>query len=296
MIALTKINVVSCKEDYYLCTLYEQENNQFHILLISLESDQYFKGILEEEFLKEKALKLRKTYENYLEETKNALKFINSSLKFIYDIKKSGDVYVFEWKKLIEEEEVRVLFGSVVLSVSDVKDVMKYILELFEINIKKLQSEVVQLQQQEMQLIKDKNESMALLEETAKWKENLEKELYSKFILILNSKKEKIKELKCQQEETTSKNDDNTGKCTKSTNVDNESENVSGEVSNEELDTELIPKRKGRYVRKNQTSRGAKAGSASGSSRSRGKYRKIDAANSYFDEKEYDSDDLFDEL
>ncbi|XP_067125293.1 DNA repair protein XRCC4-like [Centruroides vittatus] len=295
MIALTKINVVSFKEDYYLCTLYEQENSQFHILLISLESDEYFKGILEEEFMKEKASKMKKTYENYLEETKSALKFINSSLKFIYDIKKSNDGYVFEWKKLIEEE-VRVLFGSVVLSVSDVKDVMKYILELFEININKLQSEVVQLQQQEMQLIEDKNETMALLEETAKWKENLERELYSKFILVLNSKKEKIKELKCQQEETTGKNDNNTGKCTKSTNIDNESENVSGEVCNEEVDTELIPKRKGRYVRKNQTSRGVKAGSASGLSRSRGKYRKIDAANSYFDEKEYDSDDLFDEL
>ncbi|XP_067124133.1 DNA repair protein XRCC4-like [Centruroides vittatus] len=246
MIALTKINLVSFKEDYFLCTLYEQENNQFHILLISLDCDKYFKGILEEEFMKEKALKLRKTYENYLEETKSALKFINSSLKFIYDIKKSGDHYVFEWKKLIEEEEVRVLFGSVVLSVSDVKDVMKYILELFEININKLQSEVVQLQQQEMQLIEDKNETMALLEETTKWKKNLERELYSKFILVLNNKKEKIKELKCQQEETTSKNDNNTGKCTKST-----SENVSGEVPNEELDTELIPKRKGRYVRKN---------------------------------------------
>lgn len=300
MIGLNKINLQNEESEYFLYSVYEIDENLFHLSLISFEDDKYFKAVLEEEYMRDKALKLRIPYEDYLNETKSALCFVPSDLKFVYDVRKDSKNFMFEWKKLIEEEELKILYGSVVLYVLNMKDIFKSILESFIVKMTNIHNEIAQMKEKVHQLSKDKSETIDLLEQTAEWKQNLEKDLYTKFILVLNSKKEKIRELESQLEETKINNSGQIpGKSADSKNeISKEEKDSLSNVSCEESFTKLIPKRKGRFISKSKVtkSKDLTEASTSTSGQLHNKCRKTETTTSYFNEREYDSDELFDEL
>ncbi|XP_062924602.1 DNA repair protein XRCC4 isoform X5 [Mobula hypostoma] len=86
--------------------------------------------------------------------------------------------------------------GSVELKeVSSTTDIIKELIDIVLQSNTELRSRNNSLQQENKRLLSERNSGLEQLEEYVKAKEGLEQDLYSRFILVLNAKKAKIRQL-----------------------------------------------------------------------------------------------------
>ncbi|XP_032687315.1 DNA repair protein XRCC4-like [Odontomachus brunneus] len=165
-------------------TLYaEWQNTYFKIILLRsckvplsgemcIENAKYYLQHLEESF------------DMYLEKTKRAFSGENMEVQFFL----KDDTFTWKQHNFIIRGEITVHPFSNILTISDI---LKQILERYE----GYQKCIVVLEKKNKYLDETNAKLATDKEITIRMKESMEKDLYRKFILLLNSKKQKIREL-----------------------------------------------------------------------------------------------------
>lgn len=127
-------------------------------------------------------------YNTFLSETKTAITTNNGAPMFSYYINEEELI----WKKE-GSRNLKIIYGKTSLQKSEIINNM-----LFNSTdtINNLQSQIIQYKQDLVTGLDEINAVKKLLKQTTEAKEINEKELYTKFICLLNSKKLKINELK----------------------------------------------------------------------------------------------------
>lgn len=146
--------------------------------------------------------------EKYVEDLRRALtmqeeKTKNYSFDFIKDSER--DVFHFSYDKV--SQDISFKLGSVELqAVPDSTEVINELINFVFHRNAELRGKNDHLQQENTRLLSERNYSLEELEKYVKAKEDLEQDLYSRFILVLNEKKAKIRQLldrvKCAHEQS----------------------------------------------------------------------------------------------
>lgn len=175
-------------------TLYvEWHESYFEIILLNL-NEQPLKGEMSTKDISYFSEELSKSRDEYLQETKNAFFRKNAEIQFF--MKDS----IFEWKR----NNVWTL-GRITLSpiedISIVSKTLQQVLNSYKIIREKLA--VLEAENQNLRSIKLRLTSD--IEDMIRVKTSMEKDLYKKFLFILNSKKERIRELQKSLKEKANK-------------------------------------------------------------------------------------------
>ncbi|XP_072137374.1 DNA repair protein XRCC4 isoform X2 [Mobula birostris] len=173
----------------------EDLGNGFTITLCN--GEQAWSGNVSSDQITIEASEAEMDREKYVEELRCALitrdeKTNRYSFDFIKDSER--EVFHFSYEKVSQDISFRL--GSVELKeVSSTTDIIKELIDMVLQSNTELRSRNNSLQQENKRLLSERNSGLEQLEEYVKAKEDLEQDLYSRFILVLNAKKAKIRQL-----------------------------------------------------------------------------------------------------
>lgn len=155
-------------------------------------------GQVSEDDLDTLSTRLKMDFNPYVEQTVEALTTMKETQDtFQYQMKRQRDSIEFIWKKHVPAEDITFQLGSASLKVR--ADSTEYITKLFNVcieSMKELKERIRHLETDNERLSQERINALKRLEKCVVAKEELEQELYSKFAFVLNSKKEKIRQLK----------------------------------------------------------------------------------------------------
>ncbi|XP_018056867.1 PREDICTED: DNA repair protein XRCC4-like [Atta colombica] len=169
-------------------TLYtEWEDTSFKIIVLRpstlplsgkmhIENANYFLNHLDESF------------ETYLEKTKQAFSGKNADIKFFLQDESYGTTFTWKQQNVLTRGEITMHSLSNILILSDT---LKQSLELYQ----QYQERALALEKENEYFKKSNTELIVNLEEIINKKNTMEKDLNMKFLLLLNTKKKKIREL-----------------------------------------------------------------------------------------------------
>ncbi|XP_078253170.1 DNA repair protein XRCC4 isoform X2 [Rhinoraja longicauda] len=149
--------------------------------------------------------------EKYVEDLRRALTMWEENTKnYSFDFIKDSEKKVFHFSYDKVSQDISFKLGSVELqAVSDSTEVINELINFVLHRNAELQGKNDYLQQENKRLLCERNNSLEELEKYVKAKEDLEQDLYSRFILVLNEKKAKIRQLvKCAHEQTEARSKD----------------------------------------------------------------------------------------
>ncbi|XP_069792405.1 DNA repair protein XRCC4 isoform X3 [Narcine bancroftii] len=155
---------------------------------LQVSSDQITLEASEAEMDREKYVEdLRRALTTWEEKTKNY------SFDFIKDSDRNA--FLFSYEKV--SQDISFKLGSVELQeVADSTEIIKEVINFVLHYNADLRNQNDRLQQENKRLLCEHNNSLEELEKYVRAKEDLEQDLYSRFILVLNEKKAKIRQLK----------------------------------------------------------------------------------------------------
>lgn len=104
------------------------------------------------------------------------------------------------WKKFLPKENIRFQLGSVVLHPAPLQQTHGQLLDFAIDSMQSLRAEVTAVRAEKQRLITERASALHRLEESVSLKEELERDLYGKFKVVLNDKKAKIRKLDQQVE------------------------------------------------------------------------------------------------
>ncbi|XP_062592129.1 DNA repair protein XRCC4-like [Saccostrea cucullata] len=185
---------LSTGDTVYLLVNYKNEDADEFLLSIS-DGSQVSKGKFDEDDIEEMRKTLKMDYESLLKKTKDALSCETSS-GWSFEYKLNPKRTEFQWY-YAPDEDLTYMLGS--CSLKPAKDPSKSMSEILNHCIerqKELKEKVSVLQTDYDRITQERANALKRLEKCVVAKEELEKELYSKFVDVLNSKKEKIRQLK----------------------------------------------------------------------------------------------------
>lgn len=186
------------------CEIFNQ-NDQKYYMLYTEWYDSYFKIMLLESAVKllvgEMSTKdvnyfsdeLAKSTDEYLEETKEILCGKDKAVNFFVNEK------TFEWKKNLW------IIGKIELSSpSDIRFIYQSFQQLLKI-YQTMQDKMNEMEKENKSLIEMNEELSSKMNKMIEMKTAMERDLYKKFIVVLNSKKEKLRELEGKVKSTSEK-------------------------------------------------------------------------------------------
>ena len=142
--------------------------------------------------------------DKFKEETRKALTRQNLGiLNFVYSAAKKGSGQMeLTWKKHILADNVKFLLGSVTLNLCRDQGATR-LLDFAVSALEENQQDIGDLQKENMRLSSERQGALSRLEKCANLQEDIEKDLFGKFKVVLNEKKAKIRQL-MEQLSTTS--------------------------------------------------------------------------------------------
>ncbi|XP_067885740.1 DNA repair protein XRCC4 isoform X2 [Heterodontus francisci] len=181
---------------YYLQMNWEKDlGSGFTVILCN--GEQAWSGRVSDNQVTVEAKEAEMDREKYVEELRQALTAGEEKAKnYSFDFFKDSDreVFHFSYEKLLQDISFKL--GTVELQkVSDSTEVMKELINYVLLCNSELRDKNEHLHQENKRLLCDHNYSLKELEKYVKAKEELEQDLYSRFILVLNEKKAKIRSL-----------------------------------------------------------------------------------------------------
>ncbi|CAL1530425.1 unnamed protein product [Lymnaea stagnalis] len=180
----------------YLQTVLKNEGQEGFELLL-LDGNNVWEGQVTEDDLDGLSEKSKLDYNTYVSETKAAFtrdKTTNSNFECHWK-KNSEDTSILIWKK-VSARDVKYNLGSVTLkkcknSSENLSKVLSHCISQTGL----LQEEIHKLQAANKRLSLERSTALQKLEKSVVAKEDVEHNLFSKFVTVLNSKKEKIRQL-----------------------------------------------------------------------------------------------------
>ncbi|KYN40368.1 hypothetical protein ALC56_05313, partial [Trachymyrmex septentrionalis] len=131
---------------------------------------------------------LDESFETYLEKTKQAFSGKNADIQFFLQDKSYGTTFTWKQQNVLTRGEITMHSLSNILILSDT---LKQSLELYQ----QYQERALALEKENEYFKKSNTELIVNLEEIINKKNTMEKDLNMKFLLLLNTKKKKIREL-----------------------------------------------------------------------------------------------------
>ncbi|CAG5120068.1 unnamed protein product [Candidula unifasciata] len=199
-VSLTEISSTSGGQgaNLYLETRLKNEGKEGFILTI-LDGEIVWEGTISEDDLDELCAKVRMDFDTYVKETKAAFTQENvSKQSFECHFKSTAMSAQLSWKKILAVD-VKFHLGSVTLKKCPTSAVtVCQILSQCIARSQALQAKVQSLESDNERLSIERQNALKRLDKCVTAKDQLEKDLYSKFVLVLNSKKQRIRELKEQ--------------------------------------------------------------------------------------------------
>ncbi|XP_054706932.1 uncharacterized protein LOC129216741 [Uloborus diversus] len=193
MKSILKISLQN-EQEVFLLSEYVPEN-KLSVKILSVGQNEAWHGEISDLDLRSQAAHIRLTFSKFLTKAKNAFFYSNQSdVKYIYNLEKRNSKHAFEWKS-IDCEETIIKLGYVLVEKTDFKTICSEVLtcvsqELLTAN--NIHNELkATLEKSESK----RSELVELLSNATEAKSSVEKELYSKFVVLLNAKKRKIREL-----------------------------------------------------------------------------------------------------
>ncbi|ESO91758.1 hypothetical protein LOTGIDRAFT_163116 [Lottia gigantea] len=192
---LSKLSVSGSKKNYFLLsTTTEDKEDGFQLILSNGES--VWEGELSADEIDKQRKKLKMDFNTYYIQTEKAFTRSDEDKNYEYQIKiNQDDTANLSWKKHVTNDDIKL--GHVVLLLKD--DVSSSVCSILEHCVKtnKLNTDRIHsLQTDNERLSQERTMALKRLEKCVAAKEEMEKDLYSKFVAVLNSKKEKLRELK----------------------------------------------------------------------------------------------------
>ncbi|CAF0716590.1 unnamed protein product [Brachionus calyciflorus] len=181
------------KTRFCLLQIWNEDNSNEFLSLILTDYLNYWTG----SFTKNQIEHASNTHSFDLDSIKaQFLQAFSETIEPNYSLKITGlEKKTLELKKVLEEE-VKVKIISLELKIADdPSPVSERIFNYSITKIDSLESKIDNLQNEVKRLANEKNEAIQTLKECVEQKENLEYDLYSKFVEVLNEKKAKIREL-----------------------------------------------------------------------------------------------------
>ncbi|KAL3842461.1 hypothetical protein ACJMK2_020481 [Sinanodonta woodiana] len=171
--------------------------------IILCEGSDIWVGEVSVDQLDEMSVRLKIEFSSYVDQTVDAFTGKNEGkVTYQYQLKKDGTKAKFIWKKFIPSEDITFQLGFTVLQKKE--DADKYRTLMFNHCIShmlELRDRIHTLETDNERLAQERISALKRLEKCVVAKEELENDLYAKFTAILNSKKERIRELKGQGDE-----------------------------------------------------------------------------------------------
>ncbi|XP_041365256.1 DNA repair protein XRCC4-like isoform X2 [Gigantopelta aegis] len=187
------------RKSYYLLSELKDGGKEGFKLTIT-DGERVWAGQVTEDDLDRLCTKMKMDFETFVKQTAKAFtRQETGDLSFEYQVKPQGDNSVsFIWKKYVPADDIRFQMGSASLDLKPDSRVL--ICEMFSHCIEKIgqrQTQIHTLETDNERLSQERTMALKRLDKCVTAKEEMEKDLYSKFVAVLNSKKEKIRSLKC---------------------------------------------------------------------------------------------------
>lgn len=200
MYSIKEIEDYKSNIKYILISKYGSDLNFLPLELTVTNIDSSYSGLLTSMYMDELKLKSLLPADELDKLTFKALTELED--KFFFEIvtdKEPNDSVAFSWK-YSPSDDVKVLLGNITLTRYDSRDQMVYLLKSIGQQIKTINSQSQQLVKEHNDLSLERDMLIKTIESQTMEKEDLEKELFSKFVCVLNNKKRKCQQLKSQIE------------------------------------------------------------------------------------------------
>lgn len=190
---------------YYLLARYDGTE----LSLYASDGEKTWSGVLSKNTLKELSAATHLKETDHLQDTLTALQQGGGDCAaFVYTVSttSSGSLQLV-WKRFLPEENIRFQLGSVVLHPTpSPKQTHSQLFDFAIDSTQTLRAEVSAVTTEKQRLITERASALQRLEESVSLKEELERDLYGKFKVVLNDKKAKIRMLDQQVEQLLDEN------------------------------------------------------------------------------------------
>ena len=184
-----------------LYVLVEQEDGSGLGLTVS-DGKKAWSGLLSDTELRTLAARVKMEEEEFIGETKRALTREDvSTHSFVYSTRTTaGGGLQLAWKKYLITDNIKFQLGSVSLHPMAPEKAHSHLLKQAITSISGLQGQVKEVQVEKGRLESERRSVLNRHEKCVSLREDIEKDLYGKFKLVLNEKKAKIRRLMEQLE------------------------------------------------------------------------------------------------
>lgn len=167
------------------------------LTVTAANGSQTWTGQLTAKELAEMAKEIKMSSKDFITETLKALtREKMGSMAYVYSTRAcSGDRLQLSWKRCLKVDNIKLELGSLTLVSTSPQTANSSILDFAVETIRTLNNEIILHEEEKSNLRSEWERALSQLETCAQLKENLEKDLYGKFTLILNDKKSKIRRL-----------------------------------------------------------------------------------------------------
>ncbi|XP_052218144.1 DNA repair protein XRCC4-like [Dreissena polymorpha] len=188
--------VTKAGEECFLLTKLKNEGQEGFDLTLC-HNGRVWTGTVTDEDLDTLCSRLKMEYSKYVKQTVDALTAMDHKETFQYQLNMHKDAVEFVWKKHVPGDEIIFQLGSVSLkSRSDSAELIRQIFNHCIEGMAELKNRIHRLETDNQRLSQERLNALKRLEKCVVAKEEIENGLYTKFALVLNSKKEKIRQLK----------------------------------------------------------------------------------------------------
>lgn len=188
-----KINLAD-RDDVFLVSDYQPEK-KLCLTLLDVNKCEAFSGSATDTELRSHAATIRMSFSTFIDLTTHALSQNEyDGLRFLYCLEKNCHDFLFKWKSL-DSDETQITIGVVKMCKNEYQPMMNDVLLLLSKELLDLNKKVLDVEADLINSHKEKEDAIHLLAEATKMRERIENELYAKFILVLNEKKRKFREL-----------------------------------------------------------------------------------------------------
>jgi len=180
-------------DEYYIFSMFNSDLETTDVQVTNGGTSFTVNVTMEE--LRLKAQEIDMEYEKYNNLFKEAIGVKSSTNQFSYSLKEDQDICKFCWKQSLDGG-MKFQLGSIDLAKENEES--KNILTIFDslsTQLLELKKENEELLSNKLKIENDQKRMNKRLESYAEYKNDIEKHLYSKFSLVLNEKKDKIREL-----------------------------------------------------------------------------------------------------
>ncbi|XP_069133423.1 DNA repair protein XRCC4-like [Argopecten irradians] len=199
-----KLDLNEDKPAFLLTTLTDEDEPGCKFKLTLCDGQKVWKGQVTQINFGDQTKKSSKYLQEYQRQTVEAFTGeTTSDNEYRFTLKNQSNAVELSWKRNVPSKEIAFLLGSTSLKLCSEEKSQEILAQIFQYCIDQaveFKDQIKTLNIENENLAQERVNALKRLEKCVVAKEELEKDLYAKFVAVLNAKKEKIQRLKDQIE------------------------------------------------------------------------------------------------